>query len=279
MSKLLYYPSFVLAALVIQNCGSDETDIDPGNDPNFKIVAQDDAGFENFNRKVDVFGVDIYAAPEVNDNKLLHAANVMAQYLDNNEDGVIDNPLVLDKIIQNKAFVVMWKNESDLDINPPSNRIGQDLGNNETHPSFVSNGRIGEFDAALEEILHIITNAGHSYAYPSVFGQIEGSELANAMDIARGGKFLTIPNQYPQNAWYTYYDETCAYADCQTIEYLYWGLTSLLGAQENRLNEIEQEWQLNTRTKVQNTDVALFSILTHSSYKLPTVLPDGSYRP
>jgi len=259
----------------------DETNpsaISSGNDPNFTIVTHSDEGFSSFNRKVVVFGIDIYAVSGEEDTKLLHAANVMAQYLDNDEDGTVDNQLVLDKMLENKAFMVMWKNENDLDIEPPSGREGQDLGNDETHPEFVSNGRTGEFDASLEEVLHIINGAGHSKAYPQAFGQNVGSELANAMDMARGGQFMDIPNQYPTNAWYTYDDTTCDYASCQTIEYLYWALTSMLGAQENRLDEIGNEWKLNTKQKVQDTDTAIFSLLTNPTYKMPTVLPDGTYR-
>ena len=253
--------------------------INAGNDPNFTIVAHSDNGFSSFNRKVVVFGIDIYAVSSVEDTKLLHAANVMAQYLDNDEDGTVDDQLVLDKILENKAFMVMWKNENDLEnIEPPSGREGQDLGNDETHPNFVSNGRMGEFDASLEEVLHIINSAGHSAAYPNAFGQRVGSDLANAMDIARGGQFITIPNLYPANAWYSYDDQTCDYASCQTIEYLYWAITSILGAQENRLNEIDDEWRLNTRQKVEDTDTAIFTLLTNPIYKIPTILPDGTYR-
>lgn len=267
--------------LVLMACSKDDstnptTEIAPGDDPNFKIVANEDGILSKFNRKVVVFGIDIYAVPAVEDAKLLHAANVMAQYLDNDEDGSVDDQLVLDKMLENKAFLVMWKNESDLN-EFPSGREGQDLGNDETHPNFVANGKTGVFDATLEEVLHIINNAGHSHAYPEAFGQNAGSELANAMDIARGGQFMTIPNPYPADAWYTYDDTTCDYASCQTIEYLYWALTSMLGAQENRLDEIGHEWKLNTRTKVENTDTAVFSLLSNPQYKMPTILPDGTY--
>ncbi len=253
--------------------------IDPGNDPNFTIVANTDAGLSNFNRKVVVFGIDIYAVAAVEDAKLLHAANIMAQYLDNDEDGNVDDQAVVDKMVENKAFLVMWANESDLN-SFPSGRLGQDLGNAETNPNYVSSGLTGRFDAALEEVLHIINNAGHSYAYPEAFGQNEESELANAMDIARGGKFLTIPSSYPADAWYTYDDTTCDYASCQTIEYMYWALTSILGAQasNDRLSEIQNEWKLNTKAKVEATDTAIYSLLTNPDYKMPSVLPDGTYR-
>jgi hypothetical protein len=280
-NKLMIICILSLSLLIKTSCDKDDNTkapINPGNDPNFTIIAHSDNGFSSFNRKVTVFGIDIYAVKAVEDVKLLHAANVMAQYLDNNEDGIIDNQLVLEKMIINKAFMVMWKSQNDLDVDLPNDRKGQDLGNDETHPNFVSNGKTGEFDASLEEVLHIINNAGHSYAYPQAFGQNIGSELANAMDIARGGQFMTLPSTYPSNAWYTYEDQSCDYSSCQTIEYMYWAITSMLGAQENRFNAIGNEWKLNTRQKVENTDTAIFTLLTNPTYKIPTILPDGSYK-
>jgi hypothetical protein len=252
--------------------------IDVGKDPNFNIVPNNDIGLSSFNKKVIVFGIDLYAVREVEDAKLLHAANVMAQYLDNDEDGLIDNQLVLNKMLGNKAFLVMWKKKKHLNIRPPSGRIGQDLGNDETNPSFVSNGNTGRFDATLEEVLHLINNAGHSYAYPETFGKNQKSALSKAMDVARGGRFFKIPSIYPANAWFSYYDSTCDYETCQTIEYLYWALTSILGAQENRLNEIGKEWKLNTADLLENTDNEIFELLTNPIYNLPTILPDGSYK-
>ncbi len=251
--------------------------VNSGNDPNFTIVQNKDAGLLNFNKKVSVFGIDIYAVSKVENSKLLHAANIMAQYLDNNEDGIVDNSLVLDKMLENKAFVIMWKNESDFPSSIPEGRIGQDLGNDETVPAWHKNGHTGTFDASLEEIWHIITASGYSQAYPDVLGETSGTTLTNAMDIARGGHFETIPNPYPTNAWYSYDDQTCDY-NCMAAEYIYWSMSSILGAQENRLNEINQEWKLNTRDLVENTDMNVYQLLTNPIYKFPTVLPDGTYK-
>lgn len=250
--------------------------VSPGSDPNFTIVGHSDAGFSTFNRKVVVFGVPIYAVPNVDDNKLLHAANLLAQYLDNNEDGNIDNQQVVDAMHTANAFMVMWKAESDLE-GLPNSGTGQDLGNDETHPEWHTNGHTGEFDAAIEEVWHIVTHAGYAKAYPNIFGEMIGSTLANAMDIARGGQFTTIPNPYPEGAWYTYDDTTCEYG-CMVTEYVYWAMSSILGAQANRLNEINNEWRLNTKALVQSTDTAVYELLTNTQYKLPTVLPDGTYR-
>jgi len=252
--------------------------INTGTDPNFTIVTNTDAGFTGFNRKIVVFGIPIYAVATVEDVKLLHAANIMAQYLDNNEDETVDNQTVLDAMLANNAFMFMWKSESDENtVNMPDNATGQDLGNDETIPTWHTNGHTGQFDAALEEVWHIITHAGYASAYPSIFGEGVGTLLSNAMDTARGGNFTTIPNPYPNNAWYTYDDTTCEY-DCMTTEYMYWAMSSILGAQENRLGEISQEWDLNTNALVQSTDTAVYGLLTDPQYKFPTVLPDGTYR-
>jgi hypothetical protein len=281
--KRLILKLFLLLTIIISIACSKEDDVETnniasGNDPNFKIVKNEDKGLKSFNRKVVVFGIDIYAVKDVEDKKLLHAANVLAQYLDNDEDGSVDNDKVVNKMKEEKAFVVMWKTNDDIEgIQPPSGRMGQDLGNDETQPDFVKNGRTGTFDAAIEEIWHIITNAGYAKAYPQVFGEDKNTELTKAMDKARGGQFDDVPENYPDNAWYTYDDETCDY-NCQASEYIYWGMSSILGAQEYRFNEIQNEWKLNTKEKVQQTDTDLYALLSDEAYKFPKKLPDGTYK-
>ena len=272
MKKLL---SFILTIILttIISCKNDSNNseaVSPGNDPNFTIVAHTDSGFTATNRKVVVFGIPIYAYYDVEDSKLLHAANIMAQYLDNDENGVVDNSLLLTTLLNNDASLFMWKSEYQININ------AQDLGADESIPVWHTNGQTGQFDAALEEVWHVITYSGYSDAYPEIFGENAGTALTSAMDIARGGNFTSIPENYPNNAWYTYDDETCDYK-CMATEYIYWGMTSILGAQENRLNEISQEWDLNTRTLVENIDTSIYALLTNPLYKFPSILPDGSY--
>ena len=272
----------ILFFLICSSSCKKEDAIDPiinaGNDPNFNIVINSDIEYIGFNRKVMVFGIAIYAVPGIDDKRLLHAANIMAQYLDNDENGIVDNELVLEKMLANNAFMFMWNSESDFNnITMPENAIGQDLGNDETVPEWHTNGQIGRFDASLEEVWHIITSTGYAYAYPDVFGEETGTSLSNAMDIARGGNFTTIPNPYPSEAWYTYDDETCTY-ECMNTEYIYWSMSSILGAQTNRLDEISQEWDLNTIELVQNNDTAVYALLTNLEYKFPIILPDGTYR-
>jgi len=289
MKNYLKFLSLLSITLLLScaSCSKDDSVLTPipnttegintSADPNFIVVANTDTEFSGLSKKVTVFGIPIYAVSTVDNTKLLHAANLMAQYLDNNEDGTIDNQAVVDAMLTNNAFMIMWKSESDFNtVSMPDNATGQDLGNDETIPVWHTNGHTGQFDAALEEVWHIITHAGYASAYPTVFGEGAGTSLSNAMDAARGGNFTTIPTPYPNGAWYTYDDATCEY-DCMTTEYIYWAMSSILGAQENRLGEISQEWDLNTNALVQSTDAAVYALLTDPQYKFPTVLPDGTY--
>jgi len=237
-----------------------------------------------FTKRVDVFGIPIYATATTADEKILHAAAVMAEYLDNDEDGVPDNPEVMDALLSSEAALTMKKTEDEYvgeewrrlrrEYLPPGPKQG--LYDEETIPNAREKG---VFDASLEEILHLLTDYGWGRAYPDVFDTVPGTNLAEAMDKARGGHFEEVPEKYPENAWYSYYDETCKY-DCQLAEYIYWALTSILGAQDfpGRLRRIGDEWRLNTKDLVREKDPAVFALLTDPKYKFSTVLPDGNYK-
>ncbi len=259
-----------------------------GGDGALKLLPVGDdaqAGFGDlFCAEVDVFGVKIYATGDTPDDKVLHAAGVMAQYLDNDEDGEPDNSLVVTQMVSQKAAMVMFASESsaeDIDIDAfidgsvLDSMALQDLYGSETHPGSLDSEN---FDASLEEVLHLVTFAGYANAYPDVFGEYSGTSLADAMDIARGGHFESVPSEYPEGAWYHYDDTTCDYA-CMVTEYIYWALTSHLGAQEQRCDDIAIEWELCTPDQLAETDTAIVELLTNPDYKFATLLPDGSYEP
>ena len=234
-----------------------------------------------FPKSTEVFGIRILATSNTPDTKILHAARVMAGYLDNNNDGSPDNQQVVDAMTTRKATLVMAATEAELESHIGVLESGelegefQDLYASETHPGGAARG---VFDASLEEVLHLITHVGYANVYPDVFGERVDSVIANAMDTARGGRFATVPTAYPSGAWYSYDDTTCDYA-CQVTEYFYWALTSMLGAQNfaGRLADIQQEWRLDTADKVRDSDPAVFSLLSDPQYALPSSLPDGSY--
>jgi hypothetical protein len=259
---------FAMVSLVMMDCNSDSTST---------------TEFGDLKKSVDVFGVKIIATPNTPDGKILHAAKVLAQYLDNNEDGEIDNQEVVDKLVQNNATLLMFRDESEAESfdfsSLPSNiQAAQDLYGSETNPDFNANSANARFDASLEEVLHLIISGGYADVYPHIFGGRGGTAIANAMDKARGGHFEQVPSHYPDGAWFSYDDESCEYG-CQVAEYTYWALTSILGAQHypGRFEEIQEEWKLNTAEKLQNYDTTIYNILTNPEYKLPGVLPDREY--
>ena len=234
-----------------------------------------------FTQYVSVWGVHIVATSSTPEEKVLHAANVMAQYLDNDEDGLPDDPRVIEALVDHKSILIMaaTEEESESIIDNPEqfeniNEIFtfnlQDLYGSETAPE-------QGFDASLEEIHHLILNYGWAEVFPAQLGQKKGSDIANAMNIARGGEFDSTPSEYPKEAWYTYDDRTCDYV-CMITEYTYWAHTSLLGGQVGRQFEIGQEWRLETPEKVRTGDVLATEILENSRLLLPTVLPDGRYQ-
>ena len=237
---------------------------------------------KNFPKRIEVFNLNIYASSTTSDEKIIHAAKIMAQYLDNDEDGIVDNKLVHNMLISRNAALIMFNNENEAenawrsgDYNFPEN--AQALFDDETIPSFDITKSNMRFDATLEEVLHLITHEGYSQVYNEL-KEIKGSTISNAMDIARGGYFTVPPNQYPPSAWYSYDDITCSY-DCMITEYFYWALTSILGGQSypGRIDEIGREWKLNTKEKVMNTDSLIYSLMTNLDFKLPKKLPDSEY--
>ena len=255
------------------------------------------AAFENeFSKRTSVFGIWILGTSQTPTSKISHAAHVMAQYLDNDEDGFADDPAVLERMQSRNATLVMFANNQQAESthvfeNLEENIHIQDLYGSETHPGYPQSN--DQFDAALEEVLHLITSAGWSLEYPAAFGEDPGSLLTDAMDTARGGRYqewseddcdgggqcaLPPGGSYSPSAWYTYDDDTCSYR-CMATEYFYWALTSMLGAQagSDRLDEIEQEWALNTEAKVASQDPAVYEVLTSRGYALPSQLPDGNY--
>ena len=234
--------------------------------------------FKYFCKTSDVFGIKIYATENIDNEKVLHAASILAEYLDNDEDGNADNQRIVNRLIDKKAWLLMAMNEEESRAAirfPIGNFAFLELYDEEVS---IINGN-PRFDASLEEILHLITQHGYAEVYPNKFGENKNSEIAKAMDEARGGYFKNVPNSYPSSAWYTYDDKTCNYS-CQITEYTYWALTSILGAQEfpGRLEEIQHEWRLNTKEKVKNGDQLVYSLLTDPEFKFPTNLPDGRYR-
>ena len=229
---------------------------------------------EFFPKQEKVYGVKIIGTEKTPLKNIKKAAKILNQWLDNNNDGKPDNELVIKALIKNNAILVMGKTEDDL----------EDSFENLIYALDKANINIDNFESALvglisdepniayvEETLHLVTQVGYANAYPEVFGEFKGSKISKAMDVARGGYFETVPKIYPKSSWYHYYDKSCDYA-CMITEYFYWSLTSLLGAQINRYDEISEEWELNTPNKM-TKDKLIIELFKDEKYQIPNRLP------
>jgi len=243
-----------------------------------------------FDKCVEVFGLRVLATSGVSEAKTLHTANVLAEYLDNDEDGNVDQPEVLaalkgsspDQIATMILFASEEKQESkqtafeafEHSITRAQNLFAMEIFEN------GSNG--SDRDATLEEVLHLVTDKGWDEAFPAIWGEKVGSSIALAMDAARGGHYETIPSSYPPSAWYSYYDDTADYGT-QITEYVFWATTTYLGGQDwpGRIHDdYTGEWKPYTRSMLESTDPAVVALLTSTDYKFPiSRLPDGNYSP
>ena len=240
--------------------------------------------FSGFTKYVDVLGCFfIVAESSIPDTKVLHAAAVAAELLDNNEDGIVDDPLIESQLQNEQAFMPIFSSEGSnaenlLFNNYNGNGASAVLYKNEMDPS--QTGHWGD-DATVEEVIHTINHVGHTNIYPNAFSmQPNSSLMSDAMDVARGGQFTTIPNPYPASAWYHYDDYTCDY-ECMAIEYMYWAIVSYMGILDDPQTAagIDDEWEAYNATLLQSMDVLMYSLITDPAYKLPLLAPDGNYCP
>lgn len=242
-----------------------------------------DLALSVFTKYVDVFGCGIYAEASVSDEKVLHAAAIWAELIDNDEDGVVDDQLLITELQNSAAIMPIFQADGNAAMNTffnnyTGNGVSAVLWQTEIDPS--QPGHWGD-DATIEEIIHTINSVGHAAIYPNAFDFSPNSSLlTTAMDFARGGQFLTIPVPYPASAWYHYDDNTCDYG-CMAIEYIYWMLVSNMGILNDvpTCSGIANEWEPCSQVLLQSTDVLGYNLITNPMYKLPQNAPDGNYCP
>ena len=223
-----------------------------------------------------VFGVPVFASSTTTEAQFQHAASVLAEWLDNDGDGCVDNPTVLTKLTEKtdsvQASIVVpgkdgtWTNALSQSLETAGYFTNAPLYNEELLPSCSGPAATSSCaDATLEEIWHVITSVGYAKAFPATFAvtSTSNSLLTQAMDVARGGKFTSIPSSYPSTAWYTFTDSICCCSsyECQATEYIYWGVCAWVGALVGRGDEIKNEWKFETRAKLEAGDLKLTAII------------------
>jgi hypothetical protein len=225
----------------------------------------------------------VLAEPVISEAQLLHVASVVADLLDQDEDGVADDPQLQSVLANGGALmpVLAYEGspaEEDLWNEYEGDGISAVLYADEIDPS--QPGHWGA-DATVEEVLHALHHVGHVEMYPAAFGLDPSSSLlSEAMDVARSGQFLTVPEAYPEAAWYHYDDQTCDYG-CMAIEYLYWATVTEMGIlnDSETADGIADEWALYSPALLESTDVLVHALIADPQYQLPLQAPDGQYCP
>ncbi|MEE2615071.1 MAG: hypothetical protein VYC62_05700 [Verrucomicrobiota bacterium] len=269
------------------------------------------------NKTITVFGIKVLALEGVTDRDLKLVANVLAQWIDNDENGTPDNPEVLAEIVRQKSRMILgvtfdqigfWHEKSQkmlkhvhaptygLDVTTINhNWYGLSLSEySQSH--YLTEGLLPP-DAATEETFHLITDIGYANVYPSFFWHGEAGDNPSAAlrsHIAKRGKgqkdasLLTMAMDKARGGYFKHmpkqYPDDAWYTrsddcgyKCFVGEYIHWGIITLVGYNEKRKDGIHNQWQITNARSLRNRDTALYELLTSPEYKFPKTAPDGSY--
>ena len=279
-----------------------------------KIPAPLNPVFGSFNKYANVFGVNVVATSKVSDTTIIHGASIIAQYLDNDEDGVCDDQILCNLLYANHGSLIIfedyddrqsffnleersfedWKNVMNLGMTIGYENIQYLLAeemipNSVSLDAFKHDGSGGyfneQFDDTLRESLHLIFHSGVKNIHKE-FGERHGSDLADGIDEINGdcgsGEEGTYkdPSLNQCTGFYAVEDKGCDY-DCRINLGIYWSLTSILGAQNytSNIHNINEQWMLGEPADFKEKAPKLNYLLNNHAYYtwLPSKLPNGRY--
>ena len=261
--------------------------------PTFEILSKHptlDCLNTQFQMFIDVFGLYVVAPSTAPEEYVIHSANVLAEYIDNDADGSPDDAAVLEHLKRQNLLVPVWVMSTREQFEQTRRRTECEDGVTLVASMYYDEDQwaiggiksAGKWDTNLEEIWHIVS-IGWYATYPEFFGDepSESSKLVNAMDAARGGRFFAIPDRYPESAWYAYYDDTCDYG-CQLHEYFYWITMANIDALDpvltSKCADSAHEWNVCNQSDLEKVDGLAFDLLNNYGFNLPTNIPNGRYR-
>jgi len=149
----------------------------------FDIEANPNAGltaFSNFTKYVRVLDCfSVYAESSIPDAKVLHAAAVAAELLDNDEDGEVDDPVLKAELGANGALIPIFAYDGSSAMENFFDHYDGEgaaavLWRNEIDPN---NPGYWGADATVEEVVHVINAIGHTNIYPGAFAVEPNSSL------------------------------------------------------------------------------------------------------
>jgi len=205
----------------------------------------------------------ICGTEKVPQEKLEHAAQVTAQWLDNNQDGISDNLEINKALKENNAVLLMSKKgfSSTFMIklfreSEKRNMFGQDLYAQETNNPTRR-------DASQEEIHHLLTGAGWAKTYPDLF-----DDKSQTSKIYEGWKISD------SKGYYNYNDPTCD-AECKTMEHLYKSAAAYLNASSDLRDD---EFTIKNSQELKEKLPLMVELFESNEYNYPNKMwPDGKY--
>jgi len=233
-------------------------------------------GYQSFKtqlpRYTTVFGIPVLGTATVNDNAIKHAANMLASYLDNNFDGVVDDSALLATFSSGLYGIVVYADateEASLASTFGSFAVNRIFGVYQSEMNnYLGDGVSGQRDLASEKILKNMLIPRISGLYTDL-STTRPTTLTTALDASRGGYQAggVAGYNYPAFAWYT--DPTGLSYNDLCYEYLYLLTTSISGALVWRAPGITALFDHYTSLLLASNDAAGYSIANNATYKLP----------
>ena len=167
-------------------CRESNVSIPPGCDPE----SVDPATSGCFDRHADVFGLKVWAAPDVPGWALAYAASLVAEYLDADEDGAADDPKIVDALVRGDGRA------RDAAVLVCRGSIGtgrlKDLfwsvtrTHGQSRLDELNDRGVNEFQRVTMEESHHLYHRAAAEVYPQVFGGGRTSDLSLGIDQAYG---------------------------------------------------------------------------------------------
>jgi hypothetical protein len=246
----------------------DETDPvgeEDGPNPVADAQLEERLGWAGFTQLRSVFGVPVAATSTVSVGTVDHVAAVLTGYLDNDGDGSPDNPQIVSALKQESGVVAVFDTFRSMDQFFDSDR-GEDFDGIELIGMAEEEiNKPNEFDASLEEVLHLVTQFGFAVAYPDELGEDSDSTLGISLKEAT------------QAGYFAYDDPTCD-ESCMITEFFYWAITSNMGLQADRCEDIAHEWRLCTPESLTEANLAVTDLINDNVFKIPTAPPLNAAR-
>jgi len=206
-----------------------------------------------YDKSATVFGaITICGTSDVAQDKVAHAAAVAAQWLDNDQDGVADEPRLIEELKSTDPIVMMTP--SGISVWPGIRTIfarrgiqsTQDLGAQETNPDGDRR------DASQEEIHHLIVNAGWQRLFPQTFSETQSDQST----------LFTAWQTAESEGLYSYDDPTCDNS-CKVTEFVYLATAAYLGSDADLENE---ELRIPNQTRLREQAPTVVEIFESSDW-------------